>query len=58
MTISKLGVIWNPSKVDGDSLREAVAATFVSDGVETPVDWWETSIEDTGHGMAHEAATW
>ncbi|CAN7342179.1 NAD(+)/NADH kinase [Microbacterium foliorum] len=55
MTISKLGVIWNPSKVDGDSLRESVAATFVSDGVETPVEWWETSIEDPGRGMAADA---
>lgn len=55
MAISKLGVIWNPSKVDGEALREAVAVTFGSDLGGTVVEWWETSIEDPGHGMAAEA---
>ncbi|MFT4259738.1 diacylglycerol/lipid kinase family protein [Microbacterium sp.] len=50
MTISKLGVIWNPSKIDEERLRAAVPATFSSE-----VLWWETSEEDPGHGMAAEA---
>ncbi|WP_091233918.1 diacylglycerol kinase family protein [Microbacterium sp. 3J1] len=55
MAISKLGVIWNPSKVDGEPLRAAVAATFASEQPDLPVEWWETSIEDPGRGMAAEA---
>jgi diacylglycerol kinase (ATP) len=50
MTISKLGVIFNPSKVDEDTLRAAVSDTFSSE-----VQWWETSKEDPGRGMAGEA---
>ncbi|MBO0979154.1 diacylglycerol kinase family protein [Microbacterium sp. SD291] len=50
MAISKLGVIWNPSKVDEALLRSAVADVF--DG---EVSWWETSADDPGLGMAAEA---
>lgn len=45
-----IGVIWNPSKIDEDSLRTAVAGAFDGD-----VRWWETSKEDPGKGMAAEA---
>ena len=31
MTISKLGVIWNPSKIDEEKLRAAVADTFTAE---------------------------
>lgn len=48
MTISKLGVIWNPSKLDPDPLRAAVSDVFPT----AEIDWWETSIEDPGRGMA------
>jgi len=50
MTISKLGVIWNPSKTDGDALRAAVSDAFTAE-----VEWWETSIEDPGRGMGAAA---
>ncbi|MGM1016414.1 MAG: diacylglycerol/lipid kinase family protein [Actinomycetota bacterium] len=45
-----IGVIWNPSKIDGDSLRTAVSGAFEGD-----IRWWETSKEDPGKGMAAEA---
>lgn len=44
------GIIWNPSKIDEDTLRSAVAA-----GIGDDVRWWETSEEDPGRGMAQEA---
>ncbi len=50
MTISKLGVIWNPSKIDESVLRDAVADVFGDE-----VQWWETSADDPGRGMAAEA---
>lgn len=50
MTISKLGVIWNPSKVDEAALREAVADVLGGEAL-----WWETSPDDPGRGMAGEA---
>lgn len=45
-----VGVIWNPSKIDGDSLQTAVSGAFEGD-----IRWWETSKEDPGKGMAAEA---
>ncbi|WP_417512063.1 diacylglycerol/lipid kinase family protein [Microbacterium sp.] len=44
------GIIWNPSKIDEDTLRSAVAA-----GIGDDVRWWETSEEDPGRGMSQEA---
>lgn len=50
MTATKIGIIWNPSKIDEDVLRPAVADAFDGD-----VQWWETSKDDPGLGMAQEA---
>ncbi|KDA05582.1 diacylglycerol kinase [Microbacterium sp. CH12i] len=50
MTATKTGIIWNPSKIDEDTLRNAVAKAL--DG---EVQWWETSKDDPGRGMALEA---
>lgn len=55
MTISKLGVIWNPSKPGGDKLKDAVDEVFGGDALASPVQWWETSVDDPGRGMAEEA---
>jgi YegS/Rv2252/BmrU family lipid kinase len=52
----KLAVILNPSKVDeADQFRTLVDALATASGFSTVV-WWETTVEDTGYGMAHEAA--
>jgi YegS/Rv2252/BmrU family lipid kinase len=52
----KLAVILNPSKIDdADQFRVLVEALATESGFATVV-WWETTVEDTGYGMAHEAA--
>lgn len=50
MTATKTGIIWNPSKSDEDVLRSAVADALGED-----VQWWSTSVEDPGLGVAREA---
>ncbi|MGO2683092.1 MAG: diacylglycerol/lipid kinase family protein [Microbacterium sp.] len=50
MTATSYGLIWNPSKIDEDELRSAVAE-HLGDAVR----WWETSEDDPGRGMAEEA---
>lgn len=52
MTPTRFGIVWNPSKVDEAKLRSAVAVAFAEDA---EVEWWETSEEDPGRGMAKEA---
>ncbi|HET8604117.1 MAG TPA: diacylglycerol kinase family protein [Marmoricola sp.] len=51
-----LGVVLNPAKIEDPgqfrSMVEAMAAETGWEGVE----WWQTTPEDTGHGMAHAAA--
>ncbi|MCM3780475.1 diacylglycerol/lipid kinase family protein [Microbacterium hydrocarbonoxydans] len=54
MAISKLGVIWNPSKPGGDQLQSAVEDVF-GDADGTQVEWWETTVEDPGRGQAADA---
>ncbi|UYO98549.1 diacylglycerol kinase family protein [Microbacterium sp. M28] len=48
----KIGVVWNPSKVEEAELRSAVEEAFGDQ-----VQWWETSVDDPGRGMAAEALT-
>jgi len=50
MTANAYGIVWNPSKVDEDTLRDAVAAHLGDDA-----QWWETSEDDPGRGMADDA---
>lgn len=50
--VDRIGIVWNPIKVDGDELRAAVATVF---GDDAEVVWWETTAGDPGSGMAHEA---
>ncbi len=52
----KLAVILNPSKVDDVGQFRQLVETLAADSGYTAVAWWETTVEDTGHGMAHEAA--
>ena len=49
-------MILNPVKVDdAGQFRTLVEALATESGFASVV-WWETTIEDTGYGMAHEAA--
>lgn len=50
MNQAMTGIIWNPSKIDEDVLKEAVTTSLDGD-----VQWWETSVDDPGYGMALEA---
>lgn len=52
MSVSNIGIVWNPSKIDEEALRSAVDAVF---GEDAPIRWWATSIDDPGRGMAAEA---
>ena len=51
-----LGVVLNPIKVDGLEQFRALVETLATDAGFAHVRWWETTVEDTGYGMAHEAA--
>lgn len=46
-----IGIVWNPTKVDEATLRDAVSAAFGDEEVR----WWETSADDPGRAMAEEA---
>jgi len=48
----RIGIVWNPTKIDEDELRAAVDTAF-DDDVE--VLWWETAEDDPGRAMARAA---
>ncbi len=53
----KLAVILNPIKIDDAAQFKVLVEALATDSGFASVAWWETTIEDTGYGMAHEAAT-
>ena len=52
----KLAVILNPIKVDDAGQFRTMVESMATESGFASVVWWETSVEDTGYGMAHEAA--
>lgn len=50
--VQSFGIVWNPTKIDGDALRDAVTAAVPDD---TELMWWETAADDPGRAMAAEA---
>ncbi len=52
----KLAVILNPIKIDDPAQFRTLVEALALDAGFASVVWWETSVEDTGYGMAHEAA--
>jgi YegS/Rv2252/BmrU family lipid kinase len=52
----KLAVILNPVKVDDVGQFRLLVENLAKDSGFTSTVWWETTVEDTGHGMAHQAA--
>lgn len=48
----RMGIVWNPTKIDGEVLREAVTASVPED---TELKWWETTADDPGRAMTAEA---
>jgi YegS/Rv2252/BmrU family lipid kinase len=52
----KLAVILNPIKIDDAGQFRMLVEGLAADSGFTSVVWWETTVEDTGYRMAHEAA--
>ena len=52
MTPAHIGIVWNPSKIDETEVRTAVHDVF---GDDAAIQWWETSVDDPGRGMAQDA---
>jgi hypothetical protein len=52
----KLAVILNPSKIDDATQFKVLVEALATESGYTTVVWWATTVEDTGYGMAHEAA--
>jgi YegS/Rv2252/BmrU family lipid kinase len=52
----KLAVVLNPIKIDEPGQFRELVEMLARDAGYASVVWWATTIEDTGHGMAHEAA--
>jgi diacylglycerol kinase family enzyme/membrane-associated phospholipid phosphatase len=52
----RLAVVLNPIKVDDVGRFQALVEQLARDSGFDQVQWWETTVDDTGYGMAHEAA--
>jgi YegS/Rv2252/BmrU family lipid kinase len=52
----KLAVILNPIKIDDAAQFRTLVEALATDAGFASVGWWQTTVEDTGYGMAHEAA--
>lgn len=51
-----VGAILNPVKVDDPHGFRAMVDRMAEESGWAEVQWWETTVEDTGYAMAHEAA--
>lgn len=51
-----LGVVLNPTKIPDRGQFKAMVTSMARDAGYTEVLWWQTTKEDTGFQMAHEAA--
>lgn len=51
-----LGVVLNPVKVDDVGQFQSVVEAMAAESGWSAVRWWETTVEDTGRQMAHDAA--
>ncbi|MDQ0612728.1 diacylglycerol kinase (ATP) [Microbacterium sp. W4I4] len=48
----RIGIVWNPTKIDEDQLKDAVGSAL---GDDVEVLWWETAEDDPGRAMAQDA---
>ncbi|MGO4255082.1 phosphatase PAP2 family protein [Marmoricola sp. RAF53] len=55
-TTRRVAAILNPIKVDDPAGFRAMVDKMAAESGWSGVSWWETTVEDTGYGMAHEAA--
>ena len=56
LTERKVAAILNPVKVDDPAGFRAMVEKMAQESGWREVTWWETTVEDTGYRMAHEAA--
>jgi YegS/Rv2252/BmrU family lipid kinase len=56
LTDRRVAAILNPVKVDDPAGFRAMVEQMASESGWREVSWWETTVEDTGYQMAHEAA--
>jgi YegS/Rv2252/BmrU family lipid kinase len=54
--VRAVGVVLNPTKVDDPEAFRAMVEKVAEESGVVEVTWWETTAEDTGYRMAHEAA--
>lgn len=52
----RVAAILNPIKVDDPAGFQAMVEQMAAESGWSQVSWWETTVEDTGYSMAHEAA--
>jgi len=52
----KAAAILNPVKVDDPAAFRTMVEKMAAESGWSEVTWWETTVEDTGYRMAHEAA--
>jgi YegS/Rv2252/BmrU family lipid kinase len=52
----KVAAILNPIKVDDPAGFRVMVEKLAEESGWRSVQWWETTVEDTGYSMAHEAA--
>ncbi len=52
----RLAAVLNPAKVDDPSAFMRMVDTMAREAGWQHVQWWHTTVEDTGYRMAHEAA--
>lgn len=55
-TEKRLAVVLNPVKVEDTGQFRTMVESMARESGWEGVDWWETTVEDTGYRMAHEAA--
>ena len=55
-TERKLAAILNPVKIDDPAGFRAMVEKMAAESGWREVTWWETTVDDTGYRMAHEAA--
>lgn len=55
MAIERIGIVWNPSKVEREDLEAAFGRALESTGADPSVTWLETTEDDPGQGAAGRA---
>jgi diacylglycerol kinase family enzyme len=55
MSVERIGIVWNPSKIEREDLEAAFGRALESAGADPSVIWLETTEDDPGQGAAGRA---